>query len=377
MTDTQPPESTSIPQPKLKSLKANKRPSKKPMPKSKASKAKAKRPFPISSLEDSIIVAQKIKELNGGNPWATPDVASACGKSHKTNSFYYLAAGSRDYGLTEGTRDTEKISIGDTGKKFVYAGNPEEEKNALQEAFFNVPIFKSVYLHYKGSTLPELKYLGNTLTSEFGLDAVFHEEFHRVFQANCHFIQKYGDFTLSVEDRADAKAKSGDAGTVITLAAPAKGSSLRIFVALPFSEKSGKWPKGFFSEVLNNLITPAGVNAGFKVDTARKEGSDVIQSTIVNDLLSADLVVCDLTDHNPNVLFELGMRMAFEKPVALIRADGTAPIFDVDSMLRVWQYNPSLWKSTLENDVPALTAHIRGAWENRKSGKTYLQILKE
>lgn len=146
---------------------------------------------------------------------------------------------------------------------------------------------------------------------------------------------------------------------------------------LPFSEKSEKWSKGFFSEVLNNLITPAAVEAGFSVETAKKEGSDIIQATIVNALLNADLVIADLTDHNPNVLFELGIRMAFEKPVALMRAAGTPAIFDVDNLLRVIDYNSNLWKSTLENDIPALTAHVKGAFENHKTAKTYMKLLKE
>jgi len=84
---------------------------------------------------------------------------------------------------------------------------------------------------------------------------------------------------------------------------------------MPFVEKTDKYSKGFFDEVLKNLVTPAAVNAGFRVETARREGSDVIHSTIVNDLLEADLVIADLTDHNPKCLFELGLRMASEKPI--------------------------------------------------------------
>ncbi|MHA4871245.1 hypothetical protein ACXZ1M_26505 [Duganella sp. PWIR1] len=296
------------------------------------------------TIEEAIVIPQKIKELNGGNPWRPSDVAQSMDRSEKSSSFFYLATSARDYGLTEGTRDTAKISLGQIGRQFVYAGNSDEEKESLQKAFFNIPIFKDVYNHYKGSTLPELKYLGNTLTSEFGLHSEFHEDFHRLFQENCRYIQKFGDFS-ELTGLPSTPKKTGDAsntGAVITLASPLKATKLRIFVALPFSEKSGNWPKGFFSEVLNALITPAGVDAGFKVETARKEGSDIIQATIVNDLLNADLVVADLTDHNPNVLFELGMRMAFDKPVALIRAEGTGQIFDVDSMLRVWEYSPNL-----------------------------------
>lgn len=71
------------------------------------------------------------------------------------------------------------------------------------------------------------------------------------------------------------------------------------------------------------------------------------------------------------------MRIAFDKPVALIRAEGTAPIFDIDNLLRVFEYSSNLWKSTLESDIPKLEAHIRGTWEARKTGKSYLQLLKE
>lgn len=342
-----------------------------------AHNTKKKRPFPAVTLEEAIVIPQSIKNLNGGNPWFPEEIAKAINRGSKTNAYFYLTAGSRDYGLTEGTRDTEKISIADVGRRFVYAGNPDEERKSLQDAFFNVELFKKVYNHYQGSTLPDLKYLGNTLESEFGLSADYHQDFHRIFQSNCRFIQKYGDLEGAGEAVPDAVSGVSPGNVIITLATPEHGAKQRIFVALPFSEKSGKWPKGFFSEVLNALITPAGVTAGFRVETARKEGSDIIQATIVNELLGADLVVADLTDHNPNVLFELGMRMAFDKPVALIRAEGTPPIFDVDSMLRVWEYSPNLWSSTLESDIPALSAHISAAWESRKNGKSYLQLLKE
>jgi hypothetical protein len=112
------------------------------------------------------------------------------------------------------------------------------------------------------------------------------------------------------------------------------------------------------------------------VETAKREGSDLIHSTIVNDLLAADLVVADLTEHNPNVLFELGLRMASEKPTALIRAKGTLPIFDVDNLLRVLDYDPNLWPSTIEQDIPRLTGHIDGTWNCRDEAVTYIQLLK-
>ena len=143
----------------------------------------------------------------------------------------------------------------------------------------------------------------------------------------------------------------------------------------PFTERESAHAAGFFEEVLRSLIVPAATEAGFTVRSARRQGSDIIQQTIVNDLLEADLVVADLTEHNPNVMFELGMRMAKDKPVALIRAKGTGGIFDVDNMLRVYDYDPNIWPSTIETDLPALKEHISATWENRENENTYMKLL--
>lgn len=75
-------------------------------------------------------------------------------------------------------------------------------------------------------------------------------------------------------------------------------------------------------------------------------------------------------------MFELGMRMAEDKPVVLIKAQGTGPLFDVDNMLRVFEYNGNLWQTTVEKDMPSLRDFIKGAWENRESEMTYMKILR-
>lgn len=111
--------------------------------------------------------------------------------------------------------------------------------------------------------------------------------------------------------------------------------------------------------------------------TANRDGSDVIHATIVNQLLDADLVIADLTENNPNVLFELGLRIAEDKPVALIRAKGTAAIFDVDNMLRVFEYDHNLWSSSIDHDRPRLTDHVKAAWEHRDSNMTFMKILRD
>lgn len=339
---------------------------------------RAGKPYPQVSLEQALSIAYEIKAKNAGNPWATDDVAAAVGRSAKTNEFYYLTAASRDFGLTEGTRNTAQISLTELGRRAVYARTPEEEAAAKKEAFLRVEIFKKVLDYYKGSDLPEMKYLGNTLEREFGLAPEYHEEFSRLFRENCEYL----GITAGQEEALDSEEDEDQFGPsvvkpTVTMGEPRAKTNLKAFVIMPFVEKDERRPKGFFSEVLRSLVTPAGVEAGFRVETANRQGSDLIQSTIINDLMDADLVIADLTDHNPNVLFELGIRMANEKPVALIKASGTGRIFDVDNMLRVHEYSANLWRTTTEKDIPELASHIRASWENRDRERSYMKILRD
>lgn len=262
-----------------------------------SSTAAKKRPYPQVTLQRAIVVPQQIKDKNGGNPWATEDVAVAVGLGAKTNEFYYLTAASRDFGLTEGTRNTAQISLTDLGRKVVYARSAEEELAAKKQAFLRVDIFQKVLDYYKGSDLPEMKYLGNTLEREFHLPSEHHEEFSSVFRENCEYLGITSGVSRAVDQDAVSLEQIAASRATVTMGEPKSDTKLKAFVVIPFVEKDERRPKGFFTEVLRSLITPAGVEAGFRIETANRQGSDLIQSTIINDLIDADLVIADLTDH--------------------------------------------------------------------------------
>jgi hypothetical protein len=279
--------------------------------------------------------------------------------------------------LTSGTRESQQIALEELGREIVYAPDPATELTLKKQAFLKVDIFKRVLDYYKGSNLPDMKYLGNVLTKQFGLDSDMHEEFAKLFRENSQYlgITSGVPTTPSAEGEEPSSQPTPD---TVTLAEGVAGSTLTAFVILPFVEREEKHAKGFFAEVLRSIITPAAASkeCGFNVKTANRQGSDMIQATIINSLVEADLVIADLTEHNPNVLFELGVRMAQEKPVVLIRALGTPALFDVDNLLRVFEYNPNLWPTTVEKDMPNLRDFIKGAWENRDPNKTYMKILR-
>ncbi|MDX6223668.1 MAG: hypothetical protein QOE64_44 [Frankiales bacterium] len=345
------------------------------------------RQFPRKTLEHALRVPQALK-TNNGHPWKSEEVAKVLNLGPASGNFYYITAAARDYGLSEGTRETQMISLTDLGRRVAYPVSAEDEQRARMEAFLHVDLFRRVLTHFGGNNLPEKRFLTNILLETFSIPEDQQDEFTDIFTKNCRFLGIGATFTPGAQTPAlkthirDAApidpANAVNLSNVVTVAAPESGddNAPTCFVIMPFVERDDAHAPGFFDEVLEQLFTPAATAAGFKVTTANRQGSDLIQSTIVNDLLAADLVLCDLTEHNPNVLFELGLRIREEKPVVLVKARGTGAIFDVDHILRVRQYSPNLWPSTVKADIEMLTDHISGAWANRESDRTFMGILR-
>ncbi|MGW6194815.1 hypothetical protein ACWF0M_01585 [Kribbella sp. NPDC055110] len=353
---------------------------------SKASRLpKAQYPFPRRTLEEALRIPSTLRTHNGGEPYAPSEIAKALGIGGKTGNFFYLTGASRDYGFTEGTRDAALVSLTPLGKQAVYPTSDEEAADAKLKAFLNVEKFKQMLDHYKGSLLPEDEFVRNTLETRFGLDPRTHDEFLELWRKNCRYLGIGADWKGPGTARThtptvDSAQRSHGPGLPPVAPAgidPLPGKRPICFVAMPFSEKTEQYAPGFFAEVYESMFVPAIEDAGFEPRTARRQGSDVIHATIVNELLDADLVLIDLTEHNPNVLFELGIRIAMQKPTVLVKATGTNPIFDVDHLLRVVSYNPNMWPRTVVQDIPKLSAHIKGAWDSRTTERPYMAILRQ
>ncbi len=113
------------------------------------------------------------------------------------------------------------------------------------------------------------------------------------------------------------------------------------FVIMPISDVDGYEP-GHFDRVYEDIIKPALYETGFSPQRADEEKqSNLIQLDILNKLIEAPIAICDLSTRNPNVLFELGIRQAFDKPVVLIQEKGTQRIFDI-SPLRYLEYSKEM-----------------------------------
>src|ERR1035437_4145732 len=88
-----------------------------------------------------------------------------------------------------------------------------------------------------------------------------------------------------------------------------------------------------FQHVLKYLFYPALTQAGYEVISPLSVGSELIHAGIIQNLEECELVLCDISSHNPNVFFELGIRTSLDKPVVLVKDKDTSAIpFDTSSI---------------------------------------------
>ena len=71
---------------------------------------------------------------------------------------------------------------------------------------------------------------------------------------------------------------------------------------------------------VKEILSEAIVDAGFSPQLV-SEADDVgiIQKRILQNLYANPIVVCDVSAKNPNVMFELGLRLAFDKPTVIVK----------------------------------------------------------
>lgn len=60
------------------------------------------------------------------------------------------------------------------------------------------------------------------------------------------------------------------------------------------------------------------------------------------------MALCDLSNRNPNVLYELGLRQAYDKPVVLVQDEKTPRIFDVSGINTVQYSSERLFENVME-----------------------------
>jgi len=119
-----------------------------------------------------------------------------------------------------------------------------------------------------------------------------------------------------------------------------------VFVISPIG-KEGSPTRVRSDKILNYFIKPICEDFGYNIirsDNISEPG--IITSQIIEHILNDAIIFADLTNHNPNVFYELAICHAFQRPVIQIIKNGQEIPFDI-SPTRVIKFNdddPISWE---------------------------------
>lgn len=145
-------------------------------------------------------------------------------------------------------------------------------------------------------------------------------------------------------------------------------------IIMPISDIDG-YPAGHWVEVLK-IIKSSAQKVNFEPTlVSDAEDSGIIQKRIVSNIYNCDIVVADVSGKNPNVMFELGMRLAFDKPAIIIKDDATDYSFDT-SVIEHLNYPKDLRYFDIISFEEKLSKKIQNTFKSATSDDNYTTFLK-
>lgn len=145
-------------------------------------------------------------------------------------------------------------------------------------------------------------------------------------------------------------------------------------IVMPISAIDG-CSENHWSDV-KTILQEAIASAGYEADiVSNAEDISVIQTRIVQNLYDKDIIVCDVSCKNANVMFELGIRLAFDKPTIIVIDDKTGFPFDT-SPIEHLVYPRDLRYSKIIEFKNKLMDKIQGTIKKAQEDPSYSPFLK-
>jgi len=132
------------------------------------------------------------------------------------------------------------------------------------------------------------------------------------------------------------------------------------FVLMPFSEG---WSDNIY-DVIGKIVDDEGFNA---VRADESHGSFIMED-IWTKINQAAFIIADVTEQNPNVMYELGIAHTVGKPVVMISQDVSSAPFDFQHR-RIIEYSGPAGSERLREELPpAIEAALREYEQKKQDG---------
>ena len=145
-------------------------------------------------------------------------------------------------------------------------------------------------------------------------------------------------------------------------------------IVMPISAMEG-CAESHWSDVLD-ILTEAIEDAGFDGNlVSNADDVGIIHKRIIQNLYDNPVVVCDVSGKNPNVMFELGLRLAFDKPTVIVKDDKTSYSFDTSAIEHL-EYPRDLRFSRIVEFKAKLAEKIAATHKRATTDPEYTTFLK-
>ncbi len=145
-------------------------------------------------------------------------------------------------------------------------------------------------------------------------------------------------------------------------------------IVMPISHHPD-YPVGHWGDVLN-ILREAIDGTEFEPKLVSDDDAiGLIHERIVTNIYNNEMIVCDVSSKNPNVMFELGLRLAFDKPTIIIKDEKTDYSFDTSGIEHI-PYPSSLRFSQIVKFKADLISKINATYSKYTGDPNFSPFLK-
>jgi hypothetical protein len=306
--------------------------------------------YPKDSLSDCLRIPQGILDQNAGNDCSDRE-AAAFAKVGWSGQIAVEISSAIKYGLLERT-SPGRVKPTELARRIIRPQEAKDKIEGLRQAVLKAPVIGDLYTRYRGENLPDQEFLTNTLVDSFNIRkeevSGFITTFTETLKA-AQLLEEVGNGKFRVLD----VTSPGDTSTPVgeqQIKKLAKGitvsSSDTCFVMMPFADPIG----GYYKSIYEPAIEKAKLTA-IRAD-ADLYGTGKIIDQIWDGINSARVLVAELTGRNANVLYELGIAHALQKPVVLVCSNESDVPFDLRHVRVIYyEMRDPFWGSKLIEKV--------------------------
>lgn len=145
------------------------------------------------------------------------------------------------------------------------------------------------------------------------------------------------------------------------------------FVITPIGDNNSEIRR-HIDGIIDQAIVPA-LEGKYEIEVAhRKYEIGSINDRVIKSVFDSDLVIANLTNLNPNVMFELAIRYSFGKPAIVIALEGTKLPFDIVDENTLFYVNDPAGANELKEKIIEFENNIN--YTKQTYGPVYKAISK-